>query len=480
MLRKRKNKDDDRKVKRLRSGKPIFGLPRGLVPPGYHYMGPGNPTDNGRALNQNDFASKKHDDDYGKLALITGKDPMKHWSDADQRWLDNTEWKGMGVPAKTFFTAKKRAYEHGYISKIDIPQWKKQKSEFQSENPAFKHRRITLDSTSREALQNTHQDRQVRTPIAMEGKAMSGSGNPAGLTETPIDPVGHVFRGPPDYTYASLPYFFDYTASTTFFAHDFAWRPTSVYDCNVDISGGTDINAGAGVSTHVAVNPAASTDATTEKARWFDFYASIYKYYHVVSCRYKIYVENHSAEEICAHLMTCNDVHPPIAATNQDMMCWQDCESKWLSARSISVTANGQTETQQMNSNVIMDEAEGSAGATVNYETGNILNNDIGTPCCVFSGEYRTGDYSRQIHLDANVENWTLVSTNPTLTERILLRLKHKWDSYSANDGSTRDRTLKFTVRCSLEYLVEFKELKDGLKYPINDQPYVATITNTN
>lgn len=456
---------------------------RGFTAPGHNYMGPGNPMQNGPTKNNNDYVSRKHDEEYGLLELVTGKNPLTHWSDADETWLKDASWGGFGKAGKAYFNAKKLAYKAGLIDKIDIPASKKRLAT--SRNPdATKWRRLILDSTSKEAIKNTREDRQVRSigsvaalPLIMS--ANGGSGNEAGLTETPIDQVPRdVHRGPPDYCFASLPYYEEQTFSSNIWAVDFTWRPTSVYDCKVDqASGGTDLNAGTGQSTHLK---AADTDTTIDKARWFDFYASIYKYYHVVSCKYKIYVENLTNDDIFCHLMMYNDVAPPVEATNRDMMCWADTETRVLSARTLNMLSTGVAEISSVNSNVTMDETSTTAGQGYTYENGASVLNTVGKPATLFVGEYRTGDYDRQIRLDAQVENWTLVTTNPGLSERILLRIKHHWDSWGANDAINRDRNLKFTVRAELDYLVEFKELKDGLKYPINDQPYTATIVNTN
>lgn len=455
-LRKRKRGED----------KPWFGkkgrFKKGLTAPGHNYMGPGNPMDNGKTMNMNDWVSRTHDEEYGRIELITGKDPMKYWVKADQDFLDNTNWGGWGKVAKVYFHGKKLAAKAGLIETLKYAELRKRKGEPLIQNAAKKSKLIT----------------KLAVKTAAEMSDGSGSGNNGGITETPVDAVTHVSRGPPDYTFASLPFFMEQWNNQTNVSQDWAWRMTSPYDCYVTTAT-SDSNVGAGSSTEV--KPVADgSDSTITKARWWDFYASIYKYYHVESCRYKVYIENMGEEPIYCHRMFYNDQLPPTNATNTDMKCWHGVQTQVLESKAIAIAASGSLEANHKNYDTVMDEGAAGAGQSTNFEDGNMIANEIGKKACVFAGEYSPGDFDRQIRLDANVENWTTVTTNPTLQERLLLRIKPYWESFSLSDATTRDRTLNYKLTIELNYLVEFKELKDGLKYPVNDQPYVATITNTN
>jgi Phospholipase A2-like domain len=460
---------------------------RGWVPFGYKYLGPGNDLHSGKPTTIGDKAAQKHDWKYHELEQ-RGIKPKFVYSEADDDFIKEvgtqhaSEW-----IAKNIFKAKKRLAESGWITDIRPQQRSKRETTLND------YKQFITPETSKRKRQETispgHNIKARRT-LALskltQEETMAGDGNnngsglDAGLSETPVDHVTQVYRGPPDHTFASLPFYDQFLVSRDMVMHDFAFRPTSVYDCRVDLNGSVDLNPGAGTSTHYITLPSSSTDATQQKARWFDYYASMYKYYHVIACKYEFYVENLTSEDLWVHLLPVNDVYPPVNATNVDMLQWSDCDSRPLSARAINVTTFGTVEQEHLAQNTEMDETSGTAGATVNFENGNIIPNTIGSNATVFRGTYRTGDYTRQIRLDANVENWTQVTTNPTLVERLLLRIKTHWDSdITASDGSSRNRNIRCLVRTNLEYLVEFKELKDGLKYPVNDQPMVVTISQS-
>lgn len=463
---------------------------RGWVPFGYRYLGPGNDLHSGQPTTTGDKAAQKHDWQYDELAKRFKRDPKYFYSEADDDFINEvgtkhtSEW-----IAKHLFQVKRKFAELGIID--DIRPYQKSKRETSTNDwkqfvtpPSFnnkrkreispfgkiKARRVLLPS-----LLNIQEEDNMSGPN-------QGSGTEAGLTETPVDQVTQVFRGPPDHTFCSLPYFDEFSINQNCWVHDYAYRPTSVYDCKVDQGTNEDLNVGTGAATYYKTLPFNSSDATIDKARWFDFYAGIYKYYHVIACKYEIYIENQTNDDIYVHLMPTNDVYPPINATNTDMMQWNDCESRLLTGRAYAITNVGTKEQSQVNSNVEMSESAAAAGSGNNYETSNHLINELGSKATVFRGTYRTGDYSRQVRLDANVENWTQTNTNPTLVERLLLRFKQYWDSYppAVGDTGARDRAMRVKIRSRMEYLVEFKELRDGLKYPVNSQPYTVTINQNN
>ena len=67
--------------------------------------------------------------------------------------------------------------------------------------------------------------------IAMSSKTETGSGNDAGLKETPVDDPFNIQRGPPDYSFATLPYVQDFTVSAPRWKTQHTYRMTSPYDC---------------------------------------------------------------------------------------------------------------------------------------------------------------------------------------------------------------------------------------------------------
>ena len=466
----------ERKPKRKRSG---------WTAPGYNYMGPGNPMDNGPPVDTDDWASRWHDRAYKRYEDEQGIDPKKVWVPEDQKWLDEADWKGWSSLGKLWFGGKKvlgmlGAIPSSTLKNIDpIPPSKKRKERFtepQRDNPYKRLRRNALfaDDTWAQSLLNKQQNTQVAS-TTMDMR--QGSGNNAGLKETPIDEIDRpVTRGPPEYTFASLPYVRDVKIAATQWARDIGFRMTSPYDPEITGAAIVDQNAGAGSVTTQTIEASDATDTTATSARWFDFYATLYNYYHVIGARWHCTIENHSNEPLWCHQLYCNDEVPPMGATNEDIMCWKNTESHLIGSHAVAITTSGRIEANHSNSNVNNVEGAGTAANNPNYETSNHVNSRGVGPILKLSGEYKPGQFRRQIHLDSEVENWTAVNANPSLPERVLFRFKPWWNAIDTNDGNTYDRTMVFNITFRIEYLVEFKELKTGLRWPVERQPVIAAI----
>lgn len=439
--------------------------------PRHKYTGPFNKLSKGLPNNYNDAVSKLHDFAYHKL----GKRAYTQYSNADEtaRTEYRTDEYG-GRWGKRYFTAKKALWQAGYIGHTEgkMPNKRLRGSDHSSIEPVTKK----LATRRSNRLRGPPGD-----PPNMASRADgTGSGNDNGTTkETPVDDVHQVHRGPPDYTFASLPWMSArkfYTERQ--FAADLAFRMTSVYD--PEISTQIQNMAGGGGTQSIApLNP--EPDGTLRNTRWFQLYAGMYKYYHVVSCRYSIMIENVGGGPLYCHLMFYNDELPPVGATNEDIMLWPNVRTKVLTPQYKSVLSIGALETGEGdinadNMNDIMDEADGDAGAAgqANYEAGNNVTSRTGKCITTFTGEYTTGDFRREIVLDAQVENWTSVSANPALSERLLLRLKP--ESPGLNATTARGDQIYAKIWTKLEYLVEFKELQAGLRWPVSRQPLQVAI----
>lgn len=448
--------------------------------PGYKYLGPGNDLDKGPPNNANDAASLRHDVRYGDIASHGGN-PYLQWSDADQKWLEETNKRDYGgILGKAFFTAKRAAYRAGLVSKVSDERPRafssnptvlgKRKADNDEPLP-FKFAKV--GSTS---LLNLQQSSQDNTAASMGDTSNVGSGNAAGLTETPIDKVRNVERGPQDHVFASLPYVQDIRVSQTTWGFDLGYRMTSPYDPSITLAAAVDNNAGAGAATTQTIVSLDSSDVTATSARWFDFYSTLYNYYHTVGCRYHITIENLKLEPVWCHMMFCNDEIPPTTATNEDIQCWKDVESHYIGAHAFGLISAGSIATNEMPANLNNVEGNGTAGNTGNYNSTNHVASRGNSPILKLGGTYRTGDTKRQIHLDSEVENWTAINANPALPERLLLRFKPYWNAIDTNDANTYDRAINLRVKVQLEYLVEFKELKFGLRWPIERQPVICAV----
>lgn len=306
--------------------------------------------------------------------------------------------------------------------------------------------------------------------------------NDGGHHETGLDPIRtgfEIHRGPPNYTHVVLPWIYEefFTSSTPFNTKDFGIRMTSPYDPFIE-STLTDNNAGAGTSLDYALQSDAF-DSRTSKGygvAYWDFYKNLYKYYSVMGCRYKVHVENLSSEKFFVHTMYINNTDPPGTASNWDMMIWQGVQShlvhpihRWASGSAI----NQEEETGQMIDDDTLDPTTGNS-------SGSYVANPVGSSFAVIAGEYRPGMANHEIHQDDDVEIWTPVTRNPTLREALLIRIK-PYDVATApvtpGDANDYNRPLTFTIRVTCEYLCEFKELDERLRWPVSRNPLTTTIS---
>ena len=85
--------------------------------------------------------------------------------------------------------------------------------------------------------------------------------------------------------------------------------------------------------------------------------------------------------------------------------------------------------------------------------------------------------HRREIRLDEQVQNWTPVTSNPALPERLVLRIKPTTEGFAANNAFNYGDQLSYKLMVKLTYVVEFKELKIGLRWPVQRNPARVTIT---
>ncbi|ETM97215.1 hypothetical protein PPTG_20440 [Phytophthora nicotianae INRA-310] len=148
----------------------------------------------------------------------------------------------------------------------------------------------------------------------------------------------------------------------------------------------------------------------------------------------------------------------------------------YLDRRALAITATGKVEVAgEHPDDTINAENINSTALLDNFENTNMVANN-GVSKCVISGEYRTVQHTREIRLDSSVENWTATNTNPLLPEKLLIRVKPVNDTVHLNSATSSGDDLKYKIVVKLNYLVEFKELPVGLRYPVQRQPLTVTI----
>lgn len=456
-----------------------------LTLPGYKYLGPFNSLDKGEPENLNDLIAWLHDIGYKAYQEKAGNKWSVYfvWNEADVTAYDQwTKGDYGGKVAKFMFGIKRLLNNQGLVPMRtqqlhDAPVWKERAKQIQDYQSLFNSPSPATMPPKRLRAVSMEEDEEMKQeqPQRLKMTQGEGSGKQQGLKETPIDATDWVTRGPKDYAHGSLPYIQHARIRESCSLYDMAFRMTSPYDCVVKSAGSVDVNTNAGATgvTYWITSTTDANDNVVTKARWYDYYGSIYKYYHVKACRWHATVENLRTEPIWVHQMYYTEDTPPYGATNADMELWSDCKSHYVGACADSIQASGDKESAQWGEEQL-DEGDynlqlpnGADGITINpVGRGSIL---------TLSGSYTPGQAKREVRLDDQVENWTAVTANPKLPERLLLRIKPDTYGQLLNDANSSDRLINVRFKIKIEYLVEFKELPAILRWPIGYQP--ATIT---
>ena len=288
---------------------------------------------------------------------------------------------------------------------------------------------------------------------------------PTGTQETGLDPVRNVRAGPPEHQYVRHTFSRDFAVNATVNTYDVGFRMTSVYDPMVKSTAASNITTAGGGTTTTYYPVSAEPDDSIGSARWYGMYAAMYDYYHVVGCRWHVTVENLKTDPMWVHAMYYTTQLPSRYATNLDMLEWNDCESHRIAESAWSITTNGQKEANATAYGDVRDEND-VPSTTDNYQNGNMIAAK-GKNTLTLSGHYAPGQFHRLIQQDSTAATWTAVGSNPNLTERLLLRFKPDINSVQATSASVYDREITLRVIIHLEYLCEWKQLKELLHRPI-------------
>ncbi|AGF85785.1 VP1 [Canine bocavirus 3] len=136
---------------------PIARKPKGWLFPGYKYLGPFNPLDNGEPVNKADSVAREHDLAYSKY-LEAGKNPYLNFNKADQKFIDDLKGDSSigGFVGKSVFTLKKHLFPH--LKEVAPPSKKprtdsraeKRKLYFARSNKPAKQPKMSNDGSSME------------------------------------------------------------------------------------------------------------------------------------------------------------------------------------------------------------------------------------------------------------------------------------------------------------------------------------------
>nr|QTZ83196.1 MAG: capsid protein [Grus japonensis parvo-like hybrid virus] len=319
--------------------------------------------------------------------------------------------------------------------------------------------------------------RVARISIADHGNTTTDEGR---HDETEIDPIKqdwHIFRGPPDYTHTSLPAIYVNNADVRVKMFEAGIRLTSPYQPFFNTAS-TDLNTDVtGVTTALELS-GASPFAT----QFFGFYSQLYRYYSVISCRYRITAENYGSEPIWMHIMKYNQERPPSAASNEDIYLWRGTQSHYMTPHATfydtTVTGTGGDRSHTFQYNMDTDNNIDTVVDTAASRTPVSRRNNA---VIVVSDQYNAGDSRREVALDSEISTWTPVAQNPSYPENLLIRFNTDEAATGATpDNVDRNRRIQVNLRMEVEYLCEFKELTPEVRYPVRRDPITLTFTSSN
>lgn len=213
----------------------------------------------------------------------------------------------------------------------------------------------------------------------------------------------------------------------------------------------SDTSGAAAIARYPETFTSASTEAT-ERPAWRDFWASLYDYYTVLGCEYKITILN------------------PITVTSADALC--------------AVQFDTYSDTATSTGNVMPLTRLSEVMAFKNIKWYRINNNssaeDTRSNVTVIAGQYKPGQAKRNIVNDGDVKTWTATSTTlPNLKEILTLNF---WEHPLAGFSGTSSR-IAFNMQIDLKYIVQFKDLKQQARYPnsiTTNQDITLTLNESN
>lgn len=310
-----------------------------------------------------------------------------------------------------------------------------------------------------------------------------GDGGNGGHEETQLDPIRrgwHIHRGPPDYTHVVLPWVYEQKLEAVEHVRDFTFRMTSPYQPLVTPES-TNINIGTGFARAVTSHGTQTKGNFDRTVAYWDYYAGLYNYYSVIGCRYKVRVENLSHEKFYVHSMFVTNTDPPLTASNWDMLIWKGVKSQLVhpymkfDGGGTNKISNREADQVQMDTDQMhtFDDINPDGDQ---FPVGNTNRNQF----AYVVGEYRPGQADQQIHEDDAVSIWSPITANPTLREALTIRIK-PYDNASvppAGSSASYERDLSYNITVECNYLVEFKELKAGLRWPVTRNPLTVNIAS--
>lgn len=455
---------------------------RGLVPPGYKYLGPFNDLERGEPTSAADALAYLHDKGYAEL-LSSGGNPYLSWNAHDEDFLAALEVRDIPTAvAKALFTIKKAG--HDVMKWTSNEKLRGSKTYQKSLDEIFGNEAKTRTQIFGQPLSNSRPgekrpagsrpegvsgtNKRLRgmadaadgggggdVPMEMALMSSSGMGSNAPSKETPVSMGADPSYGLQETHTTIIPFNFWFSAVglVNTDARKMQMRLNSINDPVV-----TDINTLAGGGTwaqglynvpwegaaaRTTTNPGVfprtmATTNTTERGYWSAFWDKLYDYYTVLGCEYKITVTN-------ANLLSTRNA-PVLVAVDFDS--YSDTATS-----AGNVTPDTDLATMMSFKQVQWERIDNMTALNPNNYTG------------VISGRYRPGQIKRNITNDGDVKTWTATGGIPNLKDLLSLRF-YAGGLSNAAVGPTVDFMPGCNVQVEMKYIVQYKDLKQAARYP--------------
>lgn len=282
-------------------------------------------------------------------------------------------------------------------------------------------------------------------------------------SETQIDNLNYaIYRPFPNTHQVLMPYHgrFNWSISQNNGVNRFKLRMNSIYDI---------INASF-LSNYAEGNATTSDtqNGTINQPQMRAYWASIYKYYTVVACKYKVRfrltTDTRTDSAVMIYQYEHTQTDPPLFDGGGTNVLSHDYRQHHPNCRFKQLETHGGFATETSDAIEVISNATGPEPPTkvYNYTGGNTYAEpwqpNTQRNMCEFSGIYHYGDINHEILDDDNLENWTQMGETPKAFENHTYIIQHSPYAQAVV-------ALAGTYWLDLEYIVQLKDLTMGYKY---------------
>lgn len=202
--------------------------------------------------------------------------------------------------------------------------------------------------------------------------------------------------------------------------------------------------------------PVAQTNDANERAQWWDYYAAMYDYYTVLGCEYEV----------------------RMYVPNTKRGCRAAC--------AIQMDSYSSTSTSTGNIMPLTQYREVLHYKNINWVHLQPDNDGTGNNIKMYKGTYKPGMVKRNIINDGDVKTWTATATGgsytlPNMNDILTLNFYRDSLAYPDSTGAPAGGVC-VNMEITMKYIVQFKDLKQRLRYPntVAGANGGTTITQTN